>query len=122
MAESARKLAEVGGYAWLGLHGLGLVALLAYRRQWLLLLGGPLLVSMAFNALSLWPFGAFRSNVFLLAYLVLIPMVGLDVLLTAHAALARLAGALGSAVLLVTNLSAGFEPHIRKHFFSTKPK
>jgi Dolichyl-phosphate-mannose-protein mannosyltransferase len=119
-AESTRKLAEVGGYAWLGLHALGLVVLLAYRRQWLLLLSGPLLVSIAFNALSLWPFGAFRSNVFLLAYLVLIPMVGLDVLLKAHAAIARLAGALGSALLLVTNLSAGLEPHIRKHFFSTQ--
>jgi len=112
------KLAEVGSYAWLLLHGLGIFALLAYRRQWALLLLGPLLMSIAFNALSLWPFGAFRTNVFLLAYLVLIPMVGLDVLLAARVAVVRLGGALGSALLLVTNLSAGFEPHVRKHFFS----
>jgi hypothetical protein len=118
VGETPHKLAEVGCYAWLLLHGLGLLALLAYRRRWLLLLTGPLLVSMAFNALSLWPFGAFRSNVFLLAYLVLMPMFGLDVLLAMRAVIARLAGALGSALLLVANLSSGFEPHARKHFFS----
>jgi hypothetical protein len=75
---------------------------------------------MAFNVLSLWPFGASRSNVFLLAYLVLIPMFSLEVLLAAPVAIVRLAGALGSALLLVANLSTGFEPHIRKHFFSTQ--
>jgi hypothetical protein len=79
-----------------------------------------LFVSIVFNALSLWPFGAFRTNVFLLAYVIFIPMFSLDVLLGAPVALARLAGAAGSALLLVTNLSAGFEPHARKHFFSTQ--
>ncbi|HEY5373686.1 MAG TPA: hypothetical protein VIK01_08355 [Polyangiaceae bacterium] len=118
VGETPNKLAEVGSYAWLLLHGLGLLALLAYRRQWLLLLTGPLLASIVFNALSLWPFGAFRSNVFLFAYLVLIPMVGLDVLLAAQVAIARIAGALGSGLLLVANLSSGFEPHTRKHFFA----
>jgi hypothetical protein len=120
VTETTTKLAEIGSRAWLLLHVLGLLALLAYRRQWLLLLLGPLLVSMVFNALSLWPFGAFRSNVFFLAYLVLIPMFSLDVLLAARIAIARLAGAAGSALLLVTNLSTGFEPHARKHFFSTQ--
>jgi hypothetical protein len=118
ISETPNKLAELGAYAWLVLHGIGLVMLVANRRRWLLLLTGPLLMSLAFNALSLWPFGAFRSNVFLLAYLVLIPMVGLDVLLVARAAIARVAGALGSALLLVANLSSGFEPHTRKHFFA----
>jgi hypothetical protein len=115
-----RKLGAIGAGAWLALHAVGIVALLVYRRRWLVLLVGPLLVTIAFNAISLWPFGAFRSNVFLLAYLFLIPMLGLDVLLLARRAAARLAGTLGSALLLVTNLSAGFEPHIRKHFFSTQ--
>ena len=32
--------------------------------------------------------------------------------------IARLAGALSSALLLMANLSSGFEPHTRKHFFS----
>jgi len=114
------KLAEVGSRTWLLLHGVGLLALLLYRRQWLPLLLGPLLVSMVFNALSLWPFGAFRSNVFLLAYVILIPMFSLDLLLTARVVIARSVGALGAALLLVTNLSTGFEPHIRKHFFSTQ--
>jgi 4-amino-4-deoxy-L-arabinose transferase-like glycosyltransferase len=118
VGETPHKLAEVGCYAWLVLHGFGLLTLLAYRRQWLLLLTGPLLTCVVFNALSLWPFGAFRSNVFLLAYLVLIPMFGLDVLLAMRVVLARLAGALGSALLLIANLSSGFEPHTRKHFFS----
>jgi 4-amino-4-deoxy-L-arabinose transferase-like glycosyltransferase len=120
VTEATSKLARIGSRAWLFLHGLGLLALLLYRRQWLLLLLGPLLMSMLFNALSLWPFGAFRTNVFLLAYVILIPMFSLDVLLTARIVMARLAGALGSALLLVTNLSTGFEPHIRKHFFSTQ--
>ena len=114
------KLAQVGSCTWLLLHGVGLLALLLYRRQWLPLLLGPLLVSMVFNALSLWPFGAFRSNVFLLAYVMLIPMFSLDLLLTARFVIARSVGAFGAGLLLVTNLSTGFEPHIRKHFFSTQ--
>jgi len=120
VSETTSKLAKIGSHAWLLLHGLGLLALVVYRRQWLVLLLGPLLVSMAFNTVSLWPFGAFRSNVFLLAYLVLIPMFSLDVLLAAQASMTRLAGGLCSAFLLVANLSTGLEPHIRKHFFSTQ--
>jgi hypothetical protein len=118
VSETPNKVAQLAAYAWLLLHGVGLFGLVAYRRQWLLLLTGPLLMSMATNALSLWPFGAFRSNVFLFAYLILIPMVGLDVLLAARPAIARLAGALGCAFLLVASLSSGFEPHTRKHFFT----
>jgi hypothetical protein len=95
-------------------------ALLGRRRQWLLLLSGPLLVNVAFNALSLWPFGAFRTNVFLLAYLIPIPLLGLDVLLEAKALLARAAGLLGAGAVLISGLSSGYEPHTRKHFFSTQ--
>ncbi len=114
------ELATLGSTVWLALHAVGLVCLLGPRRQWLLLLCGPLLVNVAFNAVSLWPFGAFRTNVFLLAYLIPIPMLGLDVLLSGGAALARAAGALGAGAVLIANLSTGFEPHSRKHFFSTQ--
>ena len=116
----ALALAKLGAGVWLALHGAGLAALVASRRRWLLLLCGPLLVCALFNAASLWPFGAFRTNVFLLAYLILIPMLGLDVLLTGDRALARVAGAVGAASVLLANLSSGFEPHVRKRFFSTQ--
>ncbi|MEO8905727.1 MAG: hypothetical protein ABI488_24575 [Polyangiaceae bacterium] len=118
--ERARALGDVSEKAWLALHVLGLVALLRYRREQLLLLGGPLLVSIAFNACHLWPFGAFRTNVFLLAYLVLIPLLGLDALLAARSAFMRGVGVFGAGLLLVASLSTGFEPHTRKHFFSTQ--
>ncbi len=114
------QLAAVGSVAWFALHAAGLGALLSSRRQWLLLLCGPLLVNVAFNAVSLWPFGAFRTNVFLLAYLIPIPMLGLDMLLAGGALVTRSAGGLGAVTVLLANLSSGFEPHIRKHFFCTQ--
>jgi hypothetical protein len=120
VSETTGQLSALGSYAWLALHFAGLAALIAYRRQWLLLLTSPLLVCAVFNGLNLWPFGAFRSNVFLLVYLILIPMFGLDALLSLRAPVARLAGAAGVALLLAANLSTGFEPHIRKHFFCTQ--
>lgn len=54
---------------WLIVHGLGLVVLIAYRRlRAALLIVLPLLMVFLFNRLGFWPLGAFRTNVFTLAY------------------------------------------------------
>ncbi len=54
---------------WLGLHVAG-VAALAFRRDYrnALLFLTPLAVLWLFNALEFWPAGAFRANLFVLAY------------------------------------------------------
>jgi len=60
---------RVDSWLWIALGGLG-VAALVRRRRWaeLLLLAGPVLVLVAFNVIGRWPYGAFRTNLFLLAY------------------------------------------------------
>jgi hypothetical protein len=46
----------------------------------LLLLAAPILVLILVNALSKWPFGAFRTNMFLSVYLFPVPFLGLELL------------------------------------------
>jgi 4-amino-4-deoxy-L-arabinose transferase-like glycosyltransferase len=68
-AAAAQSMAYLDSAIWLVLHVLGL-ALLGFRRRFaeLALLGLPLVLCAVFNQLSYWPFGAFRTNLFLLAY------------------------------------------------------
>jgi hypothetical protein len=64
---------------WIGLAVVGIVVLLRRRRFYeLLLLLGTLLVLTAFNAAGRWPFGAFRTNLFLLAYVTPLAAVAFD--------------------------------------------
>ena len=64
---------------WIGLALLGLVVLLRRRRlHELLLLLGPLLALTLFNAVGRWPFGAFRTNLFLLAYVTPFAAIAFD--------------------------------------------
>jgi hypothetical protein len=54
---------------WMLVHALGLTVLIAYRRlSAALLIVLPLLMVFLFNRLGFWPLGAFRTNVFTLAY------------------------------------------------------
>ena len=64
---------------WLLLHVLGLAVLFAARR-WiqLILFALPIATLLSFNALGFWPFGPFRTNLFLLPYFLAIVCVALD--------------------------------------------
>lgn len=64
---------------WVVLHGLGLVVLV-WRRKYTegVLLVLPIAVLIAFNVLGYWPLGAFRTNLFLVAYMAGIAATALD--------------------------------------------
>jgi hypothetical protein len=74
-----RELAGFEQLSWVVLYGLGLFAL-ARAKRWehALLLGAPLLTGLLLNVFSLWPWGAFRANLFLLAYILPVPFLGLE--------------------------------------------
>ena len=70
---------ELATDIWLVLHVLGLLVLLLRRRyRDLVLLVLPLLVLVVFNRLGFWPFGAFRTNSFLIPYLAGVAAAALD--------------------------------------------
>jgi hypothetical protein len=58
---------------------LGLIAIFASRRwHWVGLCLSPWMVTVALNLLGWWPYGAFRTNLFLLAYSLLMALAGVD--------------------------------------------
>ena len=64
---------------WIGFAVVGAAVLVRRRRFYeILLLLGPLAVLMAFNAAGRWPFGAFRTNLFLLAYVTPLTALAFD--------------------------------------------
>jgi len=79
---SAKELAtlrSVDGWLWLLVHGLGVSWLLVARRfRMLTLLGLPLLTTSVMNYLGHWPFGAFRTNLFLVGYMAAFAGMALD--------------------------------------------
>jgi hypothetical protein len=73
---SGSSLRLVPGFGWLELtfwwlaHGVGILWLLLRRRFAIAaLLVCPCLVLWAFNALDIWPLGAFRTNLFVIVYM-----------------------------------------------------
>jgi hypothetical protein len=119
-ATTARWLTTADWYTWVALHAVGLAALFFPRRRAaLVLLVAPLALCMIVNTLGFWPFGIFRSNAFLLAYDILIPMVGLDALIGRGGKVGQISAALGCLLILVPNLTVGFDTHLRKRFFTT---
>lgn len=114
------RLTGPASLVWLAFHLVGLVAGWRHRRWRVFLLAGPLLTAMLFNRFGYWPFGVFRTNVFLLAYVVLIPMVGLDWLLAQRRVVAGAASAVACALVLCSSLTFGRDLHERKHNMSTQ--
>ncbi|HEV8246544.1 MAG TPA: hypothetical protein VGP93_12285, partial [Polyangiaceae bacterium] len=115
--EARRELlSRVDSAGWFLLHVMGLFVLLYQRRfRVLTLFAAPLVVAMAFNLVGYWPLGEFRGNTFLLAYLIAIPMFALDGLLASLLPL-RIAGTLlGSALILLPNMTIGRNDHRRKY-------
>jgi 4-amino-4-deoxy-L-arabinose transferase-like glycosyltransferase len=72
-------LAAVDAAVWALLHLVGLAALLRQRRLYeLLALTLPLWTLFIFNQAGIWPFGAFRTNLFVLAYSIPIAAFALE--------------------------------------------
>lgn len=108
---------------WRGLEWLSWVVLfvigasaLGRRREWsvLTLFLLPIATVMLFNAARLWPFGAFRTDLFLLAYVLPLPFVGLSAIKGAsrRGGIAALAAA--CALQLYPSLAFGFGLHREK--------
>ena len=78
--EQRQELRTADRVIWLAFHLMGLMVI-AWRRRWRegLLIVPPLVVMWCFNALGLWPMGAFRTNVFSLSYLTAIAAMAFDV-------------------------------------------
>lgn len=114
-----RELASIDRWFWVLLHCVGIGALLLRRRyEDLLLLTLPLACAVACNAVGLWPFGAFRTNLFLCFYVLVIAAVGIDEFASGHTVRSLLL----SVVLALTNVAPGFafgfDWHAEKHIWT----
>jgi hypothetical protein len=78
--EVRQKVRDVDRVIWLSMHLMGLMVL-GWQRRWrkALLIVLPLAVLWTFNALGLWPMGAFRTNIFALSYTTAIAATAFDV-------------------------------------------
>lgn len=103
-ATAAAELGSVDRWLWIGLSLAGLVALWRKRRAELLLFVLPVLVVALVNFVGKWPFGAFRTNVFLGVYLFPVPFLGLE--LVAGESLRKRQVLIGA--VLVTSVVPGF--------------
>ena len=73
------ELRSVDQLLWLGLHLIGIGVMVRQRRmREALFFLSPTLVCAVFNLLGYWPFGVFRTNLFLLAGMSAIAPLGLD--------------------------------------------
>ncbi len=113
-ARAAAELGSIDRWLWIGLSLAGLAALGRSRRPHLLLFAAPVAVLALVNALGKWPFGAFRTNMFMSVYLFPLPLLGLQLLAGASKLRER---ALVGAVLLtcvVPGFLFGFDWHGHK--------
>lgn len=75
---AGERLGALDRWLWIALGVLGMAALLRKDRERALLLLGPLLVLTCVNALGKWPAGQFRTNLFACAYLLPLPLLGVQ--------------------------------------------
>ena len=81
-------------------HCIGLVAFV-FKRKWeyVVLVVVPIALIVSANILGLWPFGAFRVNMFMFCYFVIISLYGIDVVITTDTKLFK-----GVAISIVVGL------------------
>lgn len=72
------RLRQLDRWFWIASTGLGIVVLSLKRRDLLLVLVLPGLVMLLANLIGKWPLGAFRSNLFVMAFLMPLSFVGMD--------------------------------------------
>jgi hypothetical protein len=99
--EERERFRDADQVLWLLVHALGLAVLVAYRRlRAALLIVLPLLMVFLFNRLGFWPLGAFRTNVFTLAYSTAVAGMAADLPISR----ARLTSALPALLLVLLPL------------------
>jgi 4-amino-4-deoxy-L-arabinose transferase-like glycosyltransferase len=115
-----KALARVDRTMWLALHFLGLGYLFAKRRELFFIMTTPYFVLIAVNAAGKWPIGAFRTNLFLCAYILPIAVIGFDWL--ANHTNRRTWAALGAvaAITLVPGFAFGFDIRQPKSFWGAR--
>jgi hypothetical protein len=74
----ATRIGEADRVLWIALTLLGVAAVVRKNRLLALLLLLPLATLVAVNALGKWPFGQFRTNLFLCVYLFPLPLLAMD--------------------------------------------
>lgn len=73
------NVVRIASALWQGLHFFGLFMFVWHRRaRAAILILLPLVVTIAFNSLGLWPFGIFRANAFLIVYFGAIAAMAFD--------------------------------------------
>ena len=78
-SKTTHAAAALFGALWVTLHVAGIVGLLRQRRWTALTLSATtLVVLIVFNQLRFWPFGTFRTNLFVLGYSVILAAFGVD--------------------------------------------
>lgn len=99
---AAQTYVQAGFFA---AYMLGVAALVRRRRYAdLVLLCGPVVLVAFANVIGYWPYGAFRTNLFLIPGALLVSGVGLDVLTSTHGA--RVAVWAGMFVVVVLSIPA----------------
>ncbi|MDX2054531.1 MAG: glycosyltransferase family 39 protein [Polyangiaceae bacterium] len=107
-AAVSRELLATFSIVWLLLHFQG-IWLLVHRKRWLVLclLVTPTLTALVFNIVGKWPFGLFRTNVFMLGYFVILAVLGLDAWVNQrHRAVRWAGGVLALALILPSTVVA----------------
>jgi hypothetical protein len=115
---TARELGSADRLLWAGLSLAGLVTLWRRRRAQLLLLAMPLLVVLAANALGKWPLGSFRTNIFTTAYVIPLPVMGLEALIALGVTARVTLGALVMALTVLPGFLFGFDWHGHKRTYT----
>ncbi len=114
---NAGELAAVDRLFWVSLSYVGLVGLWRRRRDLLLVLFAPLFMTLLANFLGKWPLGAFRTNIWVMAYTLPLPFLGMQFLAIDR----RIGVALGGLVLgltLIPGFLFGFDWHGHKRTFT----
>ncbi len=115
-----QKQIQVDRLMWLGLHLAGMAYLLLKRRELFVLLVVPFLILIALNIAGRWPIGAFRTNVFLCAYMLPLAMFGFDWIAQRSRRNAAVMGAVVSLVTLVPAFAYGFDIQEKKKFWGAR--
>lgn len=112
----AARLAKADRVFWIVLSGLGLLSLLGRRRELLWVLIAPLFMLLLANFVGKWPLGAFRTNLFVLAYTFPLPFLAMD--LAATRAQAAGLGLMAATFAVVPAFAFGFDWQGHKHAFT----
>ena len=114
---NASKLAAVDRLFWVGLSFVGIAALWRKRRDLLLVLVAPLVMIVLANFIGKWPLGAFRTNIWVMAFSLPLPFLGMQFLAFERRAAMAL-GALVVALTLAPGFLFGFDWHGHKRTFT----